>query len=253
MDILQDSIQKNPFRDHCVPAFTKAKRDKLQLTSTETLWGGKVIRLEPNRLTTAWLMSENPMMLMAGSGFSATEVRDKTFALQQEAASHLKGNRKLPKVKVAEALSSLNPSSDQTKMIAGVLYSMKRIQTVCFDEEKKTAWTVPDDLRAWSGSLRTLWVDAPCARLLQFDSPLDVGAWISKRESEGWVMEWPVSEGTFEEIKQKMAEEFSHITVHGTDGKKPKKEDYAKALGRCEAIRHLADLSLSSSNVHTLE
>ncbi len=243
MNDIKTIIQKNPFRDHCVPAFTKAKREVLQMNPTETLWGAKVRRINPSRLTTAWLFMEDPMMVMAGNNYTATETRDHAFTLQQEAATNLKGNRKLPKVKVAEALASTKPTMDQTKIVAGVLYALKRIQTVCYDEEKKEMWTVPEDLRAWSASLRTLWVDTKCETCLEWETPPSMSKWIGDREHEGWKVEWPVSEGTMEEIKTKMLEEFPHITVHAADNKKPKKEDYAKTLGRCEAVRHLSTIA----------
>jgi hypothetical protein len=247
METIRSIVNKNPFRDHCIPAFTKAKRDMFEFDSVEKLWGGNVRVLQPNRLTTAWQLGENPMMTMASSGYSAAEVRDRTFELQQEAATNLRGNRKLSKVKVADALASVKPNTDQTKIVAGVLYALKKIQTICFNEEKKEIWTVPDDLRAWSASYRTLWVDGKCERCVEWDTPISMSKWISNRESEGWKIEWPISEGTFEEIKQKLAEEYSHITVHGSDGKKPKKEDFARTLGRCESVRHLSDLIFTES------
>jgi hypothetical protein len=244
-------IEKNPFRDYCVPAFTKAKREVLQINPTDTLWNAKVRRITPPRLTTAWQFLENPMMVIGGSAYNATESRDHAFTLQQEAATNLRGNRKLSKVKVAEALAVLKPTMDQTKIVAGVLYALKRIQTVCFDEEKKEMWTVPEDLRAWSASLRTIWIDSKCENCLEWDTNPNMSSWVGDREKEGWKIEWPVSEGTMEEIKTKMADEFPHITVHAADGKKAKKEDYAKTLGRCEAVRHL--FSLANTNVETLD
>jgi hypothetical protein len=242
MNTITSVIQKNPFRDHCVTPFTKEKREIFQLNIMDTLWGAEVRRLNPSRLTTAWIMMENPMMPIAGSGYSATEVRDRTFALQQEASTNLRGNRKLSKVKVAEALSAVTPNKDQIKIIAGVLYALKRIQTVCYNEEKKEMWTVPEDLRAWSGSMRTLWVDVKCETCLEWKTFPSMSQWIANREKEGWTIEWPVSDGSMEEIKTKMLEEYPHITVHAVDGKKAKKEDYAKTLGRCEAVRHLAGI-----------
>jgi hypothetical protein len=56
---------------------------------------------------------------------------------------------------------------------------------------------------------------------------------------EYWSIEWPTADGGFEEIKLKLAEHYPHVVVKGEEGKKPKKEDYAKALGRAEAIHTL--------------
>ncbi len=246
MDQIKHVVNKNPFRDHCVPAFTKAKRENITFETKDTLWGATVSILEPAVLATAWVRMTNPILHISQAGPAATVIRDSLFALQQEAATSLKGNRKLSKVKVADALAAIKPNTDQTKIIAHVLYALKRIQTVCFDEEKKEVWTIPEDLRVWSGSMKTIWVDAKYERSLDWEKAQSFSQWISNRESEGWKIEWPISDGTFEEIKQKMAEEYPHITVHSSDGKKPKKEDYAKALGRCETVRHLAKLTNES-------
>lgn len=240
MEFIRSAIQKNNTRNTELPIFNKEKEELRQIVPKENLWGGGIRGLHPNRLMTAWLMEDDPLMVLAGHGYRATEVRDKTFELQQEAATNLKGNRKLPKAKVAEALASIKPNDEQTKLVAGVLYALKQIQTVCFDEEKKTFWCIPEDFRAWSKGYRTLVVDNKCERLLEFVEGFDFGKWITEREKEGWRIEWPISEGSFEEIKAKLADEYSHIIVHSSEmGKKPKKEDYARTLGRCESVRHL--------------
>ena len=239
MEKLFETIDKNPFRETCVPLFTKEKEEIRRLVPKESLWGGGIRGLHPSRLTTAWLTIEDPLMILAGSGYRQTEVRDKTFELQQEAATALKGNRKLPKAKVAEALASLRPTEEQTKVVAAVLYTMKQIQTVCFNETNKTLWTMPEDIRMWSKTKKTLWVDSTCERMLEFEKDPSFGMWLDEREKEGWSIPWPEAECSFEEMKATMATDFSEIIVKGVDGKKPKKDDYAKALGRCQSVKAL--------------
>lgn len=234
MDAFLAMIDKNPYREKSLPSFQQ--KEKEDGDSKEMLWGSLVKKVNPSRLTTAWLQSEDPLMDMAGKGYKSTEVRDKTFELQQECGM-LKGNRKLSKVKMLEALSSLTPNEEQTKVVAAILLALKQIQTVCFNEETKSAWMMPGDLREWSKHRKTIWVDNRCERMLE-QSP-HLGVWLDAREKEGWSVEWPVAEGGFEEIKLKLSEKYSHLPVKGEDGKKPKKEDYAKVLGKAEAVHHL--------------
>lgn len=238
MNNLLNSIQKNNNKNKCVPAFRKdAIGDAVVY---ETLWGGSIRILNPARLTTAWLAGEDPMMSIAGAGYKASEVRDQTFALQQEASTSLKGNRKLPKAKVAEALSAVKPTEEQTKVVAAVLYHLRKIQTICFHEETKTIWTMPEDLRIWSTSLRTLWVDHTCERMIDITTP--IAQWLSDREQEGWTISWPVADGTMESVKAELADSFPHISVHALEpGKKVKKEDYCRVLGKAQAIRHITN------------
>lgn len=237
MDQLFSVIKNHPFGNTCVASFSKEANEIRQIRgdAAETLWGARVVPLQPARLTTAWLLGEDPLMGLAGSGYRNTEVRDQTFVLREEASTKLRGIRRLPKAKVADALASIKPTVDQTKIVAGVLYALRQIQTVCFDEQAKTFWTVPEDLRVFSKGYRTLWVDARCEKMLEFEEAPRFGLWISQREAEGWTVVWPEADGGFEEIKEKMRGQPGEPKIKGA-----KKADWAAALGRLEAVEHLA-------------
>lgn len=236
-------IQRNPHRKECPTPFTKEKEELRLIKPRETLWNGGIRGLTPARLTTAWLMAENPLMVVAGTAYKSTEVRDRSFELQQEAVENLRGNRKLSKAKIQDALASLRVTEDQTKIIAGVLLALKQIQTVCFDETKKVVWTMPEDLRAWSPNRKTLWVDNRCERMLDWSETEEprLGAWISDREEEGWTISWPIAEGTFDAIKQDLTARGFGPRQPQEFGAKPKKEDWAYALGRAQAIQKLME------------
>ena len=62
--------------------------------------------------------------------------------------------------------------------------------------------------------------------------------WVSDRENENWRVIWPVADGTMEYIRTKI--NTMNVSL-GSRLEKPKKADYAIALGRAEAIRHLHD------------
>jgi len=234
------AIDKNPFKNSCPSPYNSVKKDIIRLTSPTTQWTSVKRPLDPPRLTTAWLCLEDPLMLIAGAGYRAIEVRDKSFALQGEALSVIRGNRKLTKAKMADALNSLNPNEDQTKIIARILLALKHVQTVCYNEVKKTVWTMPEDLRAWSTSLRTIWIDSRVENYLDFsESPaVHLGQWLSDRELEGWTIEWPVAEDSYEDMKRIALEKG--LVVRPLEGTKAKKDDYARVLGRAYAIGHLA-------------
>lgn len=237
MEILQRGIEKNENRFKEL-VYKKREEEHFLQEQGEEKWGAKVKRVEPARITTAWNMLEDPLMSIAGTRYKSTEVRNKTFELQQEASSSvlMKGNRKLSKAKVAEAMGAMNPTEEQTKVIAGVLYVLKNLQTIWYNEDEKRVWTMPEDLRLWKKEGRVLWINGKCEEMLEYDRDR-VGKWLNEREKEGWKIDWPVSEGGFEEIKTKLASDYPEILVHSHElGKKPKKEDYAKALGRAEAI-----------------
>jgi len=237
MDEFLKAVESNPFGKSCVPEFTKGG---LRFVSKEGLWGCDRRVVSPARLITAWLMEENPLMLVAGEGYRSEEVRNRSFEVQAEAVSSLRGNRKLTKAKMGDALSSLKPTEDQTKVIAAILLATKQIQTVCFDEAGKKVWTMPEDLRAWSKGYKTLWVNSFCDTMLDVreKGSMSLGAWLSDREEEGWKIEWPIADGTMEEMK-KMVNERGIMPKPAEFGAKVKKEDWARTLGRCQAVEHL--------------
>lgn len=236
MEVLYSAIHKNPFRSVPAPRYTAPASTKEDGT---TLWGFRVRPLDPPKLLTAWLYTIDPLFTIAGASYRATEVRDKAFALQEEAIKSIRGHRKLSKVKMGEAFGAAAPSEEQTKVIAAVLLVSKNIQVVIYDSEKKTVWTSPEDLRTWSNTRQTLWVDKGCRQSL--DAPASqLNRWISDREAEGWTFDWPLADGTLEEVRAKLGHEFPHLVVHPAEaGKKVKKEDYCRTLGRAQAIRAL--------------
>jgi hypothetical protein len=75
MDDFFRAIRNNPTADRCVPAFSNSE---LRMPK-DNLWGGAIRNLTPARLTTAWLMVEDPLMLIAGGGYKSSEVRSCKF------------------------------------------------------------------------------------------------------------------------------------------------------------------------------
>jgi len=224
------TISENPSKNMSLPIFTRT----IQLNPKDSLWGGELRKLLPAKLMTAFNYVQDPLMVLAGDAYVSTQVRDTSFQLQEKAVSSIRGNRKLTKVSMAEALSAMNPTVEQTKKVALILYHMYEVQTVCFDTDAKKVWTVPEDVRRWSSGT-TLWIDGRCEHMIDWSTSKEVnmGEWLSDREEDGWTIEWPIADGGFEEIKQKVLDRNVLPRV-----KKPKKDDWAKTLGRCEAIEH---------------
>jgi len=139
---------------------------------------------------------------------------------------------------MGDALSALKPTTDQTKVLAAILLALKQIQTVCFDEQAKTVWTMPEDIRAWSTDYKTLWVDSRCEQMLDGQLP-SLGFWLSEREAEGWKISWPIADGSLEEMKR----ELGAVGITPTPkefGGKVLKDDWAACLGRYQAYKHLS-------------
>ena len=241
MEVLLQKIHDNPSKHMSLPMFTR----EIQMNPKNTLWTGELRVLTPAKLMTAFNYLKDPLMILAGQAYVSTQVRDTSFQLQEKAVNSIRGNRKLTKASMADALSAMNPTAEQTKKVAMILFELYEVKTVCFDTDAKTIWTVPEDLRRWT-SAPSLWVDARCEHMIDWSSSgakeVNMGEWVSDREEDGWTVTWPVAEGSFEDIKQKVLQR--NVLPKGA---KPKKDDWAKTLGRCEAIEHLLRIENSSA------
>ena len=236
MELLLQKISENPSKHMSLPMFTR----EIQINPKNTLWGGELRSLTPAKLMTAFNYLKDPLMVLAGQAYISTQVRDTSFQLQEKAVASIRGNRKLTKASMAEALSAMNPTAEQTKKVAMILYEIYEVKTVCFDSDTKALWTVPEDLRRWSPG-PAIWIDARCENMIDWSSvgakEVEMGEWLSDREDDGWSIAWPMAEGSFEEIKQKVIGRSVTPRVP-----KPKKDDWARTLGRCEAIEHFLQM-----------
>lgn len=235
MEGIWRSIQQNPSKDSCVRRW-----DLNAKPAREEKWGASLIRLDPPRLVTAWLMETDP--LMNGSrAYRSVEVRNTEFALQKEGTESIRGRRKLSKKAIGEALSSTNPTKDQLWVFAACLYELKQVQVVWWNDDEKRISTMPEDLRAWSTQRKTLWVSQDCSHMLQWDecdAPA-LGLFLSQREGEGWRIAWPEAEGTMEELKSYAATHAISVSAVLL-GDKVKKSDYSRVVGRAQAVAHLS-------------
>lgn len=235
---LLKAIHSHPKNTQCVknwsPRDAQAHR--------EELWGGQVIQLQPPRPTTAWLRLIDPMMECSSPSYRTVEVRNKEFELQGAAVETLKGKRKLSKKAIGEALSTTGPlTKDQQWIFLAVLYELHRIQTVVWDADTKHIHTYPEDLRNWSGSMKTMWLKADSSAAVEWavgQAP-PIGLWLSQREQEGWTVAWPLCELSLEEMKTYATAQGISVTA-GELGGKVKKVDYCRVIGRAQAVKHLA-------------
>jgi hypothetical protein len=69
--------------------------------------------------------------------------------------------------------------------------------------------------------------------------------WLTGKEEEQWKVQWPTAEGKMEDLKSEVLKR--NLTAHtlpGAASQKVKKEDWARTLGRCQAMEILGRLQL---------
>ena len=134
----------------------------------------------------------------------------------------------------------LEPPPMDTPELDTALCALFGYQKVAVDEANKKIEFFPADPRLWSTELPVWGATAGSRAILHRPGEEAVGdgisLWLGRREEEGWKIDWPVADGTLEEIKKKM---LDHGTGVRNGLEKPKKADWAAALGRAEAIKAL--------------
>jgi len=199
--------------------------------------------LEPPGPLAAILWKTNPEFRAGTATVRRTILRDTIIQLQVRVENELKG-RQWSRKKIIEQLS-LQQTSDtsppqDTKELDIALAHLYGIQIVFVDEANKKIKWVPEDIRNWSSSIPVWGLSLGSRAIYHNANESSVGTnlstWLSNRENDGWKTQFCDAEGTLESIKQTMSE--MNIGV-GSRIEKPKKADYAIALGRAQALQHL--------------
>uniref|UniRef100_A0A6C0JYT9 Uncharacterized protein n=1 Tax=viral metagenome TaxID=1070528 RepID=A0A6C0JYT9_9ZZZZ len=245
--VLKSILEKNPNRNEKVsPIPIRVCSDTNETEEAPaTLCGWVPTPLEPPGPLAAILWKTNPEFRAGSIPIRRTIIRETILKLQVRVENELRG-RRWSRSKITEQLTlqqsaDISPPQD-TKDLNEALAYFYDIQIVFVDEaNKKISW-VPEDPRTWSAN-KPVWAMSVGSRAVfhrkgEESVANHLSQWVSDRENEKWRVIWPVADGTLEEIRSKI--NTLNVSL-GSRLQKPLKADYAIALGRAEAIRHLHD------------
>lgn len=179
-------------------------------------------------------------------------LREQIIAVQTRVDAELRGIRwsrkKTTEQLAAQQTSAVSPPM-QTPELDAALAHLFGYQKLLIDEAGRRVEFIPADPRTWSAEF-PIWAATTGSRAVVHragEEPVGpgLGQWLSDREREGWKISWPTAEGTMEELKTKLSQIGIGAGVGAMAGK-PKKADYAAAVGKAEAIRHISSLSATS-------
>jgi hypothetical protein len=245
VEALYKILKQNPNRFASVPTIEmKTHSDTQENEPTPaTLCGWVPTPLEPPGPVAAILWKTNPEFRAGTAPVRRTILRNTIIELQTRVENELRG-RQWQRKKIHEQLSAqqtadASPPQD-TKELDAALAHFYQIQIVFVDEANKKIKWVPEDVRTWSASTPVWGLSVGSRALYHRPNESSVGSclsqWLSDREADGWRTDYPEAEGTLEAIKTEMRD--LNVGV-GSRIEKPKKADYAAALGRIQVIRHL--------------
>ena len=199
--------------------------------------------LEPPGPVSLYLWKTDPEFRASTPPVRRTILRDMILKVTERAEAELRGvkwhRKKILEQVAAQQTSAVSPPMDTHELDTGMC-ALFGYQKVSVDEANKKVRFFPADPRTWSTEL-PIWGGTTGSRAVlhaKGESSVGVGlaAWVCERERDGWKIDWPEAEGTLEEIKSKMLQRGTGV---GPRLDKPKKADWAAALGRAEAIAAL--------------
>jgi hypothetical protein len=256
---IQEWVKENPHRKRSViPIEIRVDSDTKEGAADmpAAAVGGLVpIPLEPPGPVALVLWNTLPEFRAGTAQVRRTILRDKLLEIQVRAEAELRGVRWSRK-KVIEQLSAQQTAAVsppmETPELDAALAHLFGYQKVVVDEAGRKIRFFPADVRTWSAET-PIWGATTGARaVLHHPGEVSIGSglgrWLQAREDDGWKVDWPEATGTLEEIKQRMESmqlQGPRIVFQGNA--KPKKADWAAALGRAEAIAHLATVAAAAA------
>jgi hypothetical protein len=165
-------------------------------------------------------------------------LRDETTDLQEKAVLHLKG-RAWPVRRTAEGIAACGleegRASSWPDMGWRALCALRECQLVLVDEDHKQIRFFPEDVSTWSRDTETYLVDYECRTVTTCSDKLgNLTVWLSKKEHDGWTIQWPISEGTMEQLKSELAKYNETLSTKCT------KDALIKKVGRAKCMYTLS-------------
>ncbi len=232
-------ISKNPNKHH-LPDFQAKKTND---DSQEFQWDGspKTLLSLPGSLS-CLLTFVDPVFRYASENGQRQILRETILELEERIQKELVG-RKWSRRKLCELVSAELAEKKPTMNAAleEALCELYRVQKVLVNHTTKTLSFAPEDLRLWKSDRKILISDSENIWLYEkhFSSLPNFLTWLQAKEGDSWRVEWPVADGRLEELRGELSAKglVAHPRI---PGEKVKKEDYARTLGRAQAISILA-------------
>ena len=250
---IQTWVKENPTRTRtAMPIEIRVVSDTQEgEDAPATVAGWVPTPLEPPGPVAHLLWVTNPEFRAATAPVRRTILRDTILTLTARVDAECRGvkwsRKKVQEQLAAQQTSAVSPPMDTPELDRALCY-LYGVQKVIVNEAGKKVQFFPEDPRTWSTEHPILATTTGARAVLHRpgEEPVVGGlvAWLQDREAAGWTIAWPDAEGSLDDIKGKMTQRGIGVRA-GLD--KPKKADWARALGRAESIGHLASLARSGT------
>lgn len=251
---LQGWVKENPHRTRkVIPIEIRVISDTQEGEDAPASAAGGLIPtpLEPPGPVALYLWKTNPEFRAATAAVRRTILRETILELTARVDAELRGvkwsRKKIQEQLAAQQTAAVSPPMDTPELDRG-LCELFGYQKIVVDEANKKIRFFPEDPRTWTAENPTWGSTAGARAVLHRTGENSVGiglaTWLGERETEGWRIDWPEAEGSLEDIKQKMLQRGCGVRAGLS---KPKKADWAAALGRAEAISVLGRIGAATA------
>lgn len=246
LTILQGWAKENPNRTRDVlPIEIRVLSDTQEgEEAPATVAGGLVpTPLEPPGPVSLVLWKTDPEFRAATPQVRRALLREAILLVTEKAEAELRGvkwsRKKVLEQLAAQQTAAVSPPMSTPELDRGLAH-MYSYQKLIVDEAGKRVHFCPPDPRTWSTEF-PVWAATAGSRAVLHrvgEEPVSEGlaVWLGEREREGWKIEWPEAEGTLEALKERLTRRGVGV---GSRIEKPKKAEYALAVGRAESLEHL--------------
>lgn len=234
-------IDQNPHKHHQLSAFASNKtideENSLQWDSFTKLL------LEVPGCLSGLLTSVDSLYRNAPLNTKKQILRETILELEERIHAELVGRKwsrrklcELVSAELAEKSPTMNPALEEA------LCELYSVQKLMIHHRDKRIFFFPEDPRVWKSGRPLVVSDSENLYIYEPNaSSFSLLPWLQTKEAEGWQIQWPMADGKLEELKTAL--EKRSLTAHSRiPGEKVKKDDYARTLGRAEAISCLLKL-----------
>ena len=232
-------IAKNPNKHH-LPDFQAKKTND---ATEEFTWEGAPKTLLPLTGSLSCVLTfVDPVFRYASENGQRQILRETILELEERIQKELVGRKwsrrklcELVSAELAEKKPTMNPALEEA------LCELYQVQKLMIHHSDKKIMFFPDDPRLWKSDRKIFMSDSENMWLYEktFSSLPTLLTWLQAKEQEGWKVDWPIAEGKLEDLRGELSAKglVAHPRI---PGEKVKKEDYARTLGRAQAISTLA-------------
>jgi hypothetical protein len=234
---LQGWIQSNPFHTKTLPHYKPTNQSAEGTAEIPQSNGWNKMPVFPATPLSAVLLSQDALYNATYESTRRSLLRDETTDLQEKAIVHLKG-RAWPVRRTAEGLAAVGleegRASTWSSLGWNALATLRECQFVVLNETKQTIQFYPEDVRTWSHSIDTIFIEYEC-RYTWSNPGMSIYTMMKEKvldqEANGWTIEWPLADGSMEELRA--STEDLQLNSAGK-----KKETLRSLVGRGQSIRH---------------